>query len=85
MRCAMPLADPPARTQINGDKLVVINFGAQWCGPCKTLSPKYQELSRELPSVAFYEVDVDEAIEISREFGIRSVRGVCLVEMVPKG
>jgi thioredoxin 1 len=38
---------------------VVVDYYAQWCGPCKRFSPTYERLSKEWSSVSFYKVDVD--------------------------
>jgi thioredoxin 1 len=80
----MCLADLPVRAQINGDKPVVIDFGAEWCGPCRFIQPVFERLSEESRGVAFYRIDIDQAPDISQEVGIRSVRGARLVEMTPE-
>jgi len=46
--------------QNNKDKLVVVDFSAKWCGPCRMIAPKFAEMSTNFPSVAFASVDVDE-------------------------
>ena len=42
------------------DKLIVIDFTATWCGPCKAIKPKYEALADTYSSVAFWSIDVDE-------------------------
>ncbi|KAM4536514.1 thioredoxin b [Odontesthes bonariensis] len=50
-----------------GDKLVVVDFTATWCGPCKQIGPEFVKLSEmsENKSVIFLKVDVDEAEDVS--------------------
>ncbi|XP_014206140.1 thioredoxin [Copidosoma floridanum] len=58
-----------------GDKLVVIDFSATWCGPCKMIKPKYEELSlkEEMQNVIFLSVDVDEAEDVAMAYQIESM------------
>ena len=42
------------------DRLVVVDFSAEWCGPCKMIAPLFQSLSESTPSVSFIHVDVDK-------------------------
>uniref|UniRef100_A0A3Q1FDM9 Thioredoxin n=1 Tax=Acanthochromis polyacanthus TaxID=80966 RepID=A0A3Q1FDM9_9TELE len=50
-----------------GDKLVVVDFTATWCGPCRRISPEFERLSQlpENSNVIFLKVDVDEAEDVS--------------------
>ncbi|CAI2737238.1 unnamed protein product [Dicrocoelium dendriticum] len=41
------------------DSLIVIDFHAQWCGPCKTIAPDFHKLKDEFSTVDFYRIDVD--------------------------
>uniref|UniRef100_A0A7R9WE45 Thioredoxin n=1 Tax=Pseudictyota dubia TaxID=2749911 RepID=A0A7R9WE45_9STRA len=55
------------------DKLVVVDFYATWCGPCKRIKPKYIEYSKEHTHVVFLSVDVDEATDVSDAFSISAM------------
>ena len=63
------------RSEINkGDgKLVVIDFYADWCGPCKAIAPQIESLSHELPNVTFLKVNVDELQDVSADCGITAM------------
>ncbi|XP_033737716.1 thioredoxin-1-like [Pecten maximus] len=60
---------------INGSegKLVVVDFFATWCGPCKAISPRIEEFSKEFTNVVFLKVDVDEAEDVAAEKGISAM------------
>ena len=53
--------------------VVVVDFFATWCGPCKMLSPVIDELSGELENVNFVKVDIDQSMELEKKFKIVSV------------
>lgn len=52
---------------------VVIDFGAPWCGPCRMIAPKFDELSLQNPTIGFYSVNIDSAQEIAEQLQIASV------------
>lgn len=56
-----------------GDKLVVVDFYADWCGPCKMISPKVEAMSNDFSDVVFVKVNVDENDETSEEYGIQAM------------
>ncbi|MDR1850840.1 MAG: thioredoxin [Mycoplasmataceae bacterium] len=60
------------------NKIVVVDFFASWCGPCKMLSPIIHELSEEIKDVTFIKVDVDQEVELARKFNVMSIPTVYL-------
>ncbi|KAK0090587.1 hypothetical protein PV325_010553 [Microctonus aethiopoides] len=65
--------DLKKRLEDAGDALVVIDFFATWCGPCKIIAPQFEELSKKHSSVIFLKVDVDENDEISATYEVSSM------------
>ncbi|KAL9236105.1 hypothetical protein vseg_010809 [Gypsophila vaccaria] len=53
-------------------KIVLANFSAAWCGPCKMIAPYYCELSEKYPSLMFLTVDVDELSDLSTSYEIKA-------------
>ncbi len=59
---------------INSDTLVIVDFYAEWCMPCRYLSPVLEKLEKEYDGRArFYKLDVDEEQEVAVELGIASI------------
>ena len=50
------------------EKLVVADFWASWCGPCKMLTPVLEEVSKEMKNVKFVKINVDENPALSQKF-----------------
>ena len=55
------------------DKLVVIDFHASWCGPCKMIGPKFEKMEEDFPEVIFAKCDVDENEEAAEEWDISAM------------
>ena len=60
-------------TTIRGNPMVVVDFWAPWCGPCKGFAPVYEKASETHPDVVFAKVNTDEQQELAGAFGIRSI------------
>ena len=70
------------RWEFLGDKPAVVDFFAQWCGPCKALSPILEEVSDEYAGkVDIYKVDVDEEEELAMAFNIRTIPTLLFIPM----
>lgn len=57
----------------SSDKVVIVDFFATWCGPCKMLTPVFEELSNSMTDVDFVKVDIDQSLRIAQEYNITSV------------
>ena len=62
-----------------GDKPAIIDFYADWCGPCKMVAPILEELSNENPDVILYKVDTEIEQELSAVFQIRSIPSILFI------
>ncbi|MFR3550548.1 thioredoxin [Coprobacter sp.] len=71
---ALQITDANYKELLASNKLVVIDFWAEWCGPCRSIAPAVEELATEFEDKAIigkYNVDNDN--ELSEEYGIRSI------------
>lgn len=57
----------------NGSKLILVDFYATWCGPCKMIAPVLEELSKKHLNVVFCKVDVDEAEDVAQNYEISAM------------
>lgn len=60
--------------------LKVIDFYADWCGPCKVLSPMIEKLKENNPDVTIEKINVDENRELAQEFSVRNIPTVIFLK-----
>ncbi|MDR0700209.1 MAG: thioredoxin [Tannerella sp.] len=71
---ALIITDENYSELLKGDKPVVLDFWAEWCGPCRVLGPIIDELAKEYEDrVAIGKVDVDDNDNIVTKYGIRNI------------
>jgi len=71
---ALQITDESFKELITGDKPVVVDFWAEWCGPCRMIAPIMEELETEYKDRAIIaKMDVDENGEVVEEYGIRNI------------
>ena len=63
---------------VKDNAMVIIDFWAPWCGPCKSFAPAFEAASEKHPGVAFAKVNTDEQQELAGHFGVRSIPTVML-------
>ncbi len=59
-------------TIVNNDT-VIVDFWAEWCGPCKQFAPTFEKVSAEHPEIVFAKVDTEDQQELAGYFNIRSI------------
>lgn len=57
----------------NSGKIILLDFYADWCGPCRMLSPVVDEVAEENPDFVVGKINVDKEPELSEEFGVSSI------------
>ena len=71
---AIELTDANFNETINSDKPVLVDFWAEWCGPCKMIGPLVEELAGDYEGKAVVgKLNVDENPETTARFGVRSI------------
>ncbi|TCO89517.1 thioredoxin [Bacteroides heparinolyticus] len=72
----------PSEWKYLGDKPAIVDFYADWCGPCKMVAPILEELAAEYgDSIYIYKINTEEEPELSAAFGIRSIPSLLFIPM----
>nr|2VIM_A Chain A, THIOREDOXIN [Fasciola hepatica]CAB65014.1 thioredoxin (TRX) [Fasciola hepatica] len=73
MRVLATAADLEKLINENKGRLIVVDFFAQWCGPCRNIAPKVEALAKEIPEVEFAKVDVDQNEEAAAKYSVTAM------------
>lgn len=65
---------------INQNELVLVDFWAEWCGPCKAFAPTYAEVAERYPQIVFGKVDTEAQPTLARDFQIRSIPTIMVIK-----
>ena len=65
---------------LNSERAVLLDFYADWCGPCQMLSPIVAEIAAEHPEYTVGKIDVDAEPELAQKFGIMSIPALFVVK-----
>lgn len=67
-----------AQKVLNAEHPVVVDFYADWCGPCKMLSPVLDQLEGEFDDFEFVKVNIDENQDLAEKYEVFSIPNVCI-------
>ena len=67
------ISEPEFAGIIENNNIVILDFWAEWCGPCKAYGPVYKRVSDEFPDVVFAKINTEDEPELGRMFNIRSI------------
>lgn len=66
--------------EITKQGVTLVDFFANWCGPCKMLSPILEDLDNEYPDVTFVKVDCDNEMGLAERYGIMSIPAIFILK-----
>ncbi|DAC70079.1 MAG TPA: thiol reductase thioredoxin [Candidatus Poseidoniales archaeon] len=69
----LDISEPVFAETIENNELVILDFWAEWCGPCRSYGPIYERVSDAFPDVVFGKINTEEQQSLAGMFGIRSI------------
>ncbi|KYG60696.1 thioredoxin [Bdellovibrio bacteriovorus] len=65
---------------VENNQLVIIDFWATWCGPCRRFAPIFEAVALKHPDVVFAKVDTDAELELASQFEIKSIPTLAVIK-----
>ena len=65
---------------VSGEGLVIVDFWAAWCGPCKAMAPQFEKAAELRPQYRFGKVNVDEQPELAQSFQVQSIPTLAVIK-----
>lgn len=75
-----PLTSATLDQAIDSHSLLLVDFWAKWCGPCKTFGGTLSEVAKDYPDVFFASVNIEEEAALAEEFAVRSIPFVMIIK-----
>ena len=69
----LDISEPVFAETIENNEIVILDFWAEWCGPCRSYGPIYERVSDAFPDVVFGKINTEEQQSLAGMFGIRSI------------
>ena len=69
----MELTSQNFNQEINNNRLLLVDFWAEWCGPCKSMHPIFTRMAKKYKHVRFARVNVDNVQDIAMKYGVQSI------------
>mgnify|MGYP000066955482 FL=1 len=70
---AVNLTEPEFADVVDTNEIVLLDFWAEWCGPCNAYGPVYERVSEDFPDVVFGKIDTEAEPQLAQAFNIRSI------------